>query len=50
MAILISGKVDFREKNTTRGKEDNFRIIWVIYQENITTLNICASTKRALNT
>lgn len=48
--MLLSDKVDFREKKNTMNKERCYIMIHgSIHQENITTLNLYAPNNRALN-
>lgn len=46
VAILISGKIDFRSKTVTRDKEGLYMLIkGSIHQEDKTIINIYAQTK-----
>lgn len=50
LALLIGDKIDFRAKNITRGKDDQFITIkGSIHQEGITILYIYPPNKRVTN-
>ena len=47
MAILLSDKVDFRTKNTTRDREGHYaRMKESVHQEDIAILSVCAPNNR----